>query len=328
MGFKIIKPGLLSTLQDEGRYGYRKYGVIVSGPMDFFAHRTANILVGNTADAAVLEITLHGPRMVAQMDMLLALCGADMAADVEGRKVPLWRPFLIRKGEHLNISYAVKGCRAYLAVHGGFASNVSMGSKSTYLRAGIGGYEGRALQAGDELNLSSESKLTVNTGSPFSSAAVSAFIRPSYEDNPVVSVVWGKEAGHFTESQKRSFLTQSYKVTPQSDRMGYRLEGEPLVRQGGTAYEMISEAVVPGTIQVPPNGQPILLLSDCQTTGGYPRIAHVITAHLPIIAQVKPGGKLRFREVSLREAQGQLLLQAMDMRLLEAGMQAWYQDHS
>ncbi|NOU99875.1 5-oxoprolinase subunit C family protein [Paenibacillus planticolens] len=328
MGFKVIKPGLLSTMQDEGRYGFRKYGVIASGPMDLFAHRTANILVGNTADAAVLEITLQGPRMVAQTDMLLALCGAEMEACVEERKVPLWRSFLIRKGEQLNIGYAAKGCRAYLAVHGGFAAKVSMGSKSTYLRAGIGGHEGRALVAGDELNVSRASKIALNIGSLSVSGAVSAYICPNYEDNPVVNVVWGKEAELFTESAKRKFLSKSFMVTPQSDRMGYRLEGEPLASNGDIAYEMISEGVVQGTIQVPPGGQPILLLSDCQTTGGYPRIAHVITAHLPIIAQVKPGGKLRFREVSLREAQEQLLLQAMDLQLLEAGVLAWFKDHS
>lgn len=326
MGFRIIKPGMLSILQDQGRYGYRKYGVIASGPMDLFAHQAANILVGNTADAAVLEITLNGPTMVAQLDMLIALCGADLEADVEGRRVPLWRSFLIQKGERLNFRYAVKGCRAYLAVHGGFTANVSMGSTSTYLRAGIGGYEGRSLQAGDELKLSNARKTAVNIGNLSHSGAVTPYIRPNYEDNPVVGIVWGKEADHFAKSDKAKFLTRSFTVTLQSDRMGYRLEGKPISLKRGNSHEMISEAVVPGTIQVPPSGQPILLLSDCQTTGGYSRIAHVITAHLPLIAQVKPGGKLRFREVSLREAQEQLLLQAMDMRLLEAGVQAWFRD--
>jgi antagonist of KipI len=315
MGFKIIKPGMLSILQDQGRFGYRKYGVIASGPMDFFAHQAANILVGNTADAAVLEITLNGPSMVAQLDMLIALCGADLEADVEGRKVPIWRSFLIQKGEQLNFRYAVKGCRAYLAVHGGFAANASIGSTSTYL-----------LKAGDELKLSNARKVAANINNLSLSGVVTPFIRPNYEDNPVVGIVWGKEADYFAKSVKAKFLSRSFTVTPQSDRMGYRLEGKPLSLKRGNSHEMISEAVVPGTIQVPPSGQPILLLSDCQTTGGYPRIAHVITAHLPLIAQVKPGGKLRFREVSLREAQEQLLLQAMDMRLLEAGVQAWFRD--
>lgn len=322
MGFEVIKPGLLSTLQDEGRYGQRKYGVITSGPMDLFAHRAANILVGNDRGAAALEITLLGPSMVAQKDMLLSLCGADMEADMDGIRVPLWRPFMIRKGDQLNVHYAVKGCRAYLAVYGGFEVKPVLGSRSTYLRAGIGGHQGRALQAGDDLPVRQEGvgDYLYHIGS------VSAFIRPGYEENPVVRVVKGKEAALFTDASIRSLMSQSYFVTAQSDRMGYRLEGIRLELSDGAPSDMISEAVVQGTIQVPPNGQPILLMADCQTTGGYPRIAHVITADLPLVAQVKPGGKLRFLEVSHREAQEQILLQAMDLQLLEAGVRAWVKD--
>ncbi|SDN28608.1 antagonist of KipI [Paenibacillus sp. yr247] len=327
MGFEVIKPGLLSTLQDEGRYGYRKYGVITSGPMDFFAHRAANVLVGNTANTAVLEMTLLGPILVAHEDMLLALCGAEMEADVDGIRVPLWRPFLIRKGEKLSVHYAIKGCRAYLAVCGGFEVKSVMGSKSTYLRAGIGGHEGRALQAGDHVAVSQTGMDTRVKGSIPHSGSVSAFIRPGYKDNPVVRVVRGKEVSLFTEASRRSFFAQYFLVTPQSDRMGYRLQGKKLELSKGIPHEIISEAVVQGTIQVPPSGQPILLMADCQTTGGYPRIAHIITADLPLVAQVKPGGTLRFREVSHREAQEQLLLQAMDLRLLEAGVRAWVRDH-
>lgn len=322
MGFEVIKPGLLSTLQDEGRYGQRKYGVVTSGPMDLFAHRAANILVGNDRGAAALEMTLLGPSMVAHMDMLLSLCGADMEADVDGIRVPLWRPFLIRKGDQLNVHYAVKGCRAYLAVCGGFEVKPVMGSRSTYLRAGIGGHQGRALQAGDDLRVRQD----VAGDYLHHPGSVSAFIRPGYEENPVVRVVQGKEAALFTDASRQSFLNQSYIVTAQSDRMGYRLDGMRLELPDGLSSEMISEAVVQGTIQVPPSGQPILLMADCQTTGGYPRIAHVITADLPLAAQVKPGGKLRFREVSHKEAQEQNLLQAMDLRLLEAGVRAWLRD--
>jgi len=322
MGFEVIKPGLLSTLQDEGRYGQRKYGVITSGPMDLFAHRAANILVGNDRSAVALEMTLLGPNMVAKKDMLLSLCGADMEADVDGIRVPLWRPFLIRKGDQLNVHYAVKGCRGYLAVYGGFDVKPVMGSRSTYLRAGIGGHQGRALQAGDDLPVRQD----VVGDYLHQPGSVSAFIRPDYEENPVVRVIQGKEAALFTDASRRSFLAQSYFVTAQSDRMGYRLEGMRLELSDGVPSEMISEAVVQGTIQVPPSGQPILLMADCQTTGGYPRIAHVITADLPLVAQVKPGGKLRFREVSHREAQEQLLLQTMDLRLLEAGVRAWVRD--
>lgn len=323
MGFEIIKPGLLSTLQDEGRYGHRKHGVISSGPMDIFAHRAANMLVGNEAGAAVLEMTLLGPRMVALKDMLLALCGADMEADVDGIRVSLWRPFRIRKGSTLSVHYAVHGCRAYLAVSGGFEAKPVLGSRSTYLRAGIGGHEGRALQTGDVLRAGKA--VIMGYFSPL--GAVSTLIRPIYEDNPVVRVVRGKEFGFFTEASRASLWTQGYEVTAQSDRMGYRLDGKKLELIDGVSREMISEAVVQGTIQVPPSGQPILLMADCQTTGGYPRIAHVITADLPLVAQVKPGGSLRFREVSHREAEEQLLLQVMDLRLLKVGVRAWVRDH-
>jgi antagonist of KipI len=326
MSFEVIKPGLLSSLQDEGRFGYRKHGVITSGPMDFFAHRAANILVGNKAGAAALELTLLGPILIAQKDMLLVICGADMEADVDGIRVPLWRPFLIHKGGQLTIHYAMKGCRAYLAVSGGFKVKSVMGSKSTYLRAGIGGHEGRALQAGDHLAVNEANIDSMVHGDIQYPGSVSVFIRPDYEDNPVVRVVWGREATLFTEASRHSFVALSFVVTPQSDRMGYRLEGKKLELSEGVPHEMISEAVVKGTIQVPPSGQPILLMADCQTTGGYPRIAHVITADLPLVAQVKPGGTLRFREVSLQEAQEQLLLQAADLRLLEAGVRAWVRD--
>ncbi|OPH52000.1 hypothetical protein BC351_34040 [Paenibacillus ferrarius] len=322
MGFEIIQPGLLSTLQDEGRYGYRKYGVISSGPMDHFAHRSANILVGNSAGACALEMTLLGPSMLAKEDMIAALCGAETDAELDGIRVPMWRPFVIPKGSKLNVHYAVKGCRAYLAVSGGFKALPIMGSQSTYLRAGLGGYKGRALQAGDRLGVCEPQRLSTSEGFKRFQGEVSTYIRPHYEDNPILRVVWGNEAAHFTAESRSRFAEQSFRVTPQSDRMGYRLAGSQLNPVDGLAQGMVSEAVTPGTIQVPSSGQLILLMADCQTTGGYPRIAHVITADLPLAAQVKPGGTLRFRAISHQEAQEQLLRQAMNLRLLEVGVQA------
>ncbi|TXK85512.1 biotin-dependent carboxyltransferase family protein [Paenibacillus sp. N3.4] len=339
MGFKVINPGLLTTLQDMGRYGQRKYGVVTSGPMDLFAHRVANILVGNPADKATLEMTLQGPVLHAHKDMLLALCGADMEANVDGVFVPLWSPFVIHEGSKLHIHYARHGCRAYLAVGGGFDSSPVMGSRSTYLRARIGGYEGRALQEGDVLPVGaagqSSSRLYHATahwghsgkkGLLHTPPIVSTRMSPVYEENPVVRVLLGREAASFTEQSRHDFQSQPYLVTPQSDRMGYRMEGKKLVIEEGISSEMISEAVVQGTIQVPPSGQPILLMADCQTTGGYPRIAHVISVDLPLVAQVKPGGQLRFREVSHAEAQEQIVLRELDLRLLEVGLKAWAQD--
>ena len=156
MSFDVIKPGIFSTLQDDGRYGHRKHGVIVSGPMDRWAHRTANVLVGNGPRAATLEMTLQGPLLVAQSDMVIAICGADMGGEVDGTPVALWRPFLLRRGSHLHFQYAREGCRAYLAVRGGFRADAMLGSQSTYLRAGIGGFAGRTLRAGDHLQVDGE----------------------------------------------------------------------------------------------------------------------------------------------------------------------------
>ncbi|OCT10585.1 hypothetical protein A8709_22330 [Paenibacillus pectinilyticus] len=330
MGFEVVKPGILSTLQDVGRYGYRKHGVIVSGPMDRFAHRTANLLAANTAEAATLEMTLQGLCLVAHREMLIAICGADMGAEVDGRSAPLWRPFIIDEGSELQFRYAVQGCRAYLAVHGGFRADPVLGSGSTYLRAGMGGYQGRALEAGDVLQVEDvvAGGFTVAEGEQeLRSKFVSTNIRPPYQDNPVIRIVRGREKDLFTSSSWSKLLTQRYQVTTQSDRMGYRLSGEAeLELQDGLSFEMISEAVATGTIQVPQSGQPILLMADCQTTGGYPRIGHVITADLPLVAQVKPGGFLRFQEITHREAQEQLLLQEMDLKLLEAGTRAWMRE--
>lgn len=325
MSFEVIKPGLLSTIQDEGRYGFRKHGVIVSGPMDRFAHRAANLLVGNSPQAAALEMTLQGPILVAQRDMLVAICGADMGAEVDGVAAPLWQPFILYSGNELHLHYATHGCRAYLAVHGGFKADYVLGSRSTYQRSAIGGYEGRALRAGDvfevEKNgLASEVLNEVERRGKF----VSTMIRPDYRDNPTIRIVKGKEASSFTSNSWSRLLSQNFLVTSQSDRMGYWLSSETkLELEAGLTYEMISEAVVAGTIQVPASGQPILLMADCQTTGGYPRIGHVITADLPLVAQVKPGGQLRFQEVTHLEAQEQLLLQAMDLKLMGAGIRAW-----
>lgn len=325
MSFEVIKPGLLSTIQDEGRYGFRKHGVIVSGPMDQFAHRAANLLVGNGPEAATLEMTLQGPILIAQSDMLVAICGADMRAEVDGMAAPLWQPFILYSGNELHLQYAAHGCRTYLAVYGGFKADYVLGSRSTYQRAAIGGYEGRAIRAGDVLEvekdgLALEVVNEVERGSKF----VSSMIRPDYRDNPIIRIVKGKEASSFTPNSWSRLLSQSFLVTSQSDRMGYRLSSEPkLELESGLSYEMISEAVVAGTIQVPSSGQPILLMADCQTTGGYPRIGHVITADLPLMAQVKPGGQLRFQEVTHLEAQEQLLLQAMDLKVMGAGIRAW-----
>ncbi|WNR43628.1 5-oxoprolinase subunit C family protein [Paenibacillus roseipurpureus] len=336
MSFEVIKPGILSTLQDRGRYGHRKHGVIVSGPVDSWAHRAANVLVGNGRDAATLEMTLQGPHLVAQRDMQIAICGADMDVQMDGTPVPLWRPVFIPCGSQLRFHYAREGCRAYLAVRGGFQGEAVLGSQSTYLRAGIGGLAGRALRAGDWLGVKEGYAPFPPANFPLTRREerflygrvlpplVSTIIRPGYRANPVIRMIRGREASLFSTKSWSHVLSQPYHVSTQSDRMGYRLLGEqPLELGDGASYEMISEAVTAGTLQVPSSGQPILLLADCQTTGGYPRIGHVIATDLPLVAQVKPGGTLYFQEVTHKEAQEQLLLQEMDLAVLEAGLRCW-----
>lgn len=328
MVFDVIKPGLLSTLQDEGRFGHRKHGVIVSGPMDAFAHRAANVLVGNPTGAATLEMTWNGPLLIARSDMLLAICGGDLDARVDGEPVQLWRPLVIRAGSTLELKHAVQGCRAYLAVGGGFRADEALGSRSTYLRAGIGGFAGRALQAGDRLAVH-EPRWKPEAMQRYvrQTRAVSTRCRPPYADEPTLRIVRGREQPLFREASWAQLLEQAFIVTPQSDRMGFRLAGEAaLERMDGAETELISEAVAAGTLQVPPSGQPLLLLADCQTTGGYPRIGHVITADLPLAAQVRPGGQLHFAEVTLQEAQEALLVQQLELRHLAAGVRAWRRD--
>lgn len=313
---EVRKPGMLTTVQDAGRQGYQKHGVIVSGAMDEFALRVANLLVGNAEREAVLEMTMIGPALHFRADALIAVCGGDLAPTREGVPVPQWQPVWVAAGSTLEWKQAKAGCRACLAIAGGLSVPQVMGSKSTFLRAKIGGFSGRALQGNDVLELGARTarqeerieRLRVKAnGSPMLAEPVSPAweIFPNYDLTPEVRVLLGREFERFDEESRRSFFQEAYAVTPQSDRMGYRLQGGAL--QLAKPFELISEAVSIGTIQVPQEGNPILLLADRQTTGGYPRIAQVITADLPLLAQVKPGGSVRFRQVTIGEAHAALL---------------------
>ncbi|RXT04933.1 biotin-dependent carboxyltransferase family protein [Ammoniphilus sp. CFH 90114] len=329
MSIFMIRPGLLSSLQDLGRYGYQKHGVIVSGVMDPLAHRLANILVGNEENAATMEITMMGPVIEFQRDTLFSLCGGDLTPTIEGVKVPMWRPVWVKQGTQLKFGNSATGCRAYLAVAGGFDVPDVMGSKSTYLRGGIGGYRGRALQAGDELPVGAVSELSnrlfkrlsqIHTDQPFQTVtwAVSSELLPFYTDRPTIRVIRGNEYRWFTEKSREQFFQQAFSVSPQSDRMGYRIKGPQLELM--EPRELISEAVAFGTVQVPPEGQPIVLLADRQTTGGYPKIAQIISVDLPLMAQVKPGDHVHFYEVSHQEAEELYLSREREIRQLKWGI--------
>lgn len=310
MSIKVLSPGLLTSIQDLGRYGYQKYGVIVSGGMDTYALRLANLLVGNEEGEATLEMTLMGPSLLLEADLLLAITGGDLSPTINGESVPQGRPVLVRKGSVLKFGALKSGCRSYLAVRGGYDIPEIMGSKSTYLRAKIGGYQGRALLQGDILPVRCSSPLPLaesleKTMGSRSFAFPSWYVGKSYVSETSqeykVRVIPNSQFPLFSPDSRKQLFQQPFQVTTQSDRMGYRLSGASL--QLTEPLEMVSEAVALGTIQVPPDGNPIILLADRQTVGGYPKIAQVAGADISTVAQIKPGSRIRFVEISLAEAE-------------------------
>ncbi|WP_078409064.1 5-oxoprolinase subunit C family protein [Priestia abyssalis] len=329
MSITMNRPGLLTSIQDLGRYGFQKYGVIVSGAMDRNSLRIANLLVGNEEGEAALEITLMGPSLLVEEDTLIAITGADMAPEIDGERVPLWRPVYVKKGSVIDYKACRLGCRAYMAFAGGFAVKEVMNSKSTYLRGEMGGYEGRALKAEDTLRFNTMSKRAARlmeqlkrSESSGSFTAASWYVNSEafvpMKKNPIIRVMRGGEFDRFTESSQTRLFEQEFRITPKSDRMGYRIEGPAL--QLEEPFELLSEAVANGTIQVPNDGNPIILLADRQTTGGYPKIAQVITVDLPVMAQLKPGENIRFKEVTLEEAERLYLEQEQQMEQLKVGI--------
>jgi antagonist of KipI len=296
---QVIHSGFFTTVQDGGRFGYQKAGVSVGGVMDSFASRLANLLVENDPNEATLEITMNGPTLRFETDALIAICGGSFRCTLNGESVSMWKPLVARSGDILSIGACQNGYRAYVAFAGGLDIPLVMNSRSTHVQAHIGGFHGRALQSGDVLPLRSNT-LTIPE-SPIRWGI--AFSTRNYINarRKIVRVVEGPEYHMFTEQSQERFFSSTYEVTTQSDRMGYRLQGQALERM--TNQEMVSEAVTFGTIQVPKNGQPIVLMADCQTTGGYPRIAQVIRIDLPILAQARPGDLIQFQKISWQEAQ-------------------------
>ncbi len=295
---EILQPGMLTTVQDTGRYGYQRFGMPVAGAMDGFALRAANRLVGNSDRAAGLEMTALGPQVRLLDDVCVAVAGADVAPLLDGEAVPMWQPILAPRGSLLAFQAPRDGLRAYLAVAGGIAVPEVMGSRSTYVKAGIGGLDGRALRARDVIS-------AYETG-----AALRAHRRmpeggiPVYGGKAELRVVLGPQNGAFTRQGVRTFLTAEYAVSIQSDRMGYRLEGAAIEHRDGA--DIISDGAPMGAVQVPGDGKPIILMADRGTTGGYTKIAAVITADLDRVAQAMPGGAVRFRAVTLEEARAAL----------------------
>ena len=329
MGVKIIKPGLLTTIQDLGRHGHQKEGVIVSGAMDTFSLRAANMLVGNPENEACLEATLLGPTLYFEKEQVIAITGAEMSPSISGERLKMWRPVLVRAGSTLEFNQAIVGCRTYLSVAGGFDLPKVLGSRSTYLRACFGGFKGRALQSGDIIpcrGIKKGSSAMVTAlqqsaiGHWFSQAnwAIDPQQHSLHHECVTIRALQGLEYDMFSDNSKEFFWSDKYQVSANSDRMGYRLLGSPLSIT--EPKELLSSAVTFGTVQVPPQGGPIILMADHQTTGGYPRIAQVISADLPKLAQVQPGKSIRFEEISLKEAHELYLQQELSMEQLHSAL--------
>lgn len=293
-GIEVVEGGLLTTVLDLGRVGHQRSGVPVAGAMDTFALRAANLVVGNDDNAAGLEITLAGPTLRALRDLTFAVTGADLRPTVDGRPVPLWRPVSLRAGETLSFAGRRSGLRAYVAVGGGIAMPPILGSRSTYLASGFGGFNGRPLRDGDRLPVGP------------SPASRPASVRPmprraaSPDGTISVRVVLGPQDDAFTEGGLKTFVSESYVLSAKSDRVGCRFEGPPIEHRSGA--DIVSDGTAFGSVQIAGDGQPIVLMADRGTTGGYTKIATVVSADLWVLAQAYPGDRVRFAAVSLDEA--------------------------
>jgi antagonist of KipI len=288
---KVEAPGLLTTVQDLGRPNAIVAGVQAGGAMDRFAHSAANLLVGNDPGLATLECTLRGPTLVAEQACLVAITGADLDPRVNGVPAPAWTSLLLSPGDRLTFGGRRAGARAYVAVAGGFEADRWL---STNLMAGRGGMHGRALRAGDSLAIAWEAKRPPGAG-----RRVPEQLRPAYSDHTLYAIA-GPHLKRLDLVSRAALFEASYQVSSMSDRMGYRLEGP---RLAATGEELLSFGLVAGAVQVPHGGQPILLMADHQTAGGYPVVATVVSASLPIAAQLLPGDELRLDAITVESAQ-------------------------
>lgn len=286
----VVKPGMLTTVQDLGRRGLQGLGVPVSGPMDAYSHRLANQLLGNDPSAAALEITLMGPELLAEGDMTCAACGADISIAVDDTPAPLNEPFRVRSGARLRWGSRVSGTRMTLAVRGGFDVPSVLGSRATHVASRMGPFGGRSLRSGDVLPVGSQEPGRAVAGHPLEIPEGGARLR----------VLPGAHRDRFTDDAWGLLVRARYTVSPQSNRMGYRLDG-PVLSHAGAA-DILSEAMPNGAMQVPASGQPILLLVERATTGGYATIANVISADLPVAGQLAPGDWIEFDPVTREDA--------------------------
>lgn len=291
--FKVLKAGSLTTIQDIGRWGYQQYGMSVAGAMDQFSMRVANILVGNSQYGELLEATLIGPEIEFFSNEIIAITGANMSPRLNNHSIPMWSSILVEKGDVLSFSAAKDGLRTYISFSRGLDVPEILGSKSTFLRGNMGGFEGRKLSVGDEIPL--KDKTLDKRGSYLGNDYL-----PKYMKEHKIRVVLGPQDDHFPQKSIDRFLSSEYKISSEADRMGYRLSGPKITHKEGP--DIISDGIVFGSIQVPGHGSPIIMMADRQTTGGYTKIGTVITPDLSLLAQMKPDSIVKFEKVTVDES--------------------------
>ena len=322
-----VRAGFLTSVQDLGRPGFRGFGVSPGGALDPHAFRVTNLLVGNDESAAGLEITFGGLRLRFSDNRIIAWAGADFSARTGSGSLPAGHAALVRAGEEFSIEAPAVGCRGWIAISGGFDVPLVLGSRSADLKAGFGGMDGRALRDGEALPLRENSQRSLRLINQLEKTKIAPWNPPhdwstTARREPILRYLRGPDAGRCSPVALEIFAREKFFVSPDSDRMAVRLDGPRLKRE---EVDLLSEAVAPGTVQLPPNGRPILLLNDCQTIGGYPKIAHVITVDLGIAAQLRAADSVRFREVSLDDAHRALFERESDLEQFRRGIEWRFQ---
>jgi antagonist of KipI len=326
MNAAAIRAGFLTSVQDLGRVGFREFGVSLGGALDPHALRVANLLAGNDESAAGLEITFGGLRLRFSDKRIVVWCGGEFKARIDSTPIDAGHPALVRAGEEFSIGSPALGCRAWVAISGGIDVPLVLGSRATDLRAGFGGVDGRVLRDGDQLPLGENPPRAKTLVEKLHDERVGPWKPPHDWSNPArraptLRYIRGSDSDRFVEAARQLFTVGTFFASPDSDRMGIRLEGPQLEQKENVD---LSEAVAPGTVQVPPSGQPIVLLNDCQTMGGYPKIAHVITVDLPSATQLCPGDRVRFVEVPIGEAHALMVERARNLEQFRRGLESHF----
>jgi len=305
---EVLEPGILTTIQDLGRYGFSQFGVPPSGALDSFSFRVGNLLVGNPEGEASIETTVMGLKLKALREVVMAVTGGDLSPTLNEEPLEMWRTHLLVEGDIINFKKVRTGCRAYLAACGGLIFPQVMGSRSTYLSGKFGGLDGRALKKGDILFAPDIRSPLSQLGFRFPGDWI-----PHFGKEALLRVIPGPQDHHFTEKGLQTLSSSFYQVTPQCDRMGVRLDGPKIERRSDVEESIISEGLIAGSIQVPGDGKPIIILTEL-VTGGYTKIATVVSTDLSKVAQLKPGDRVRFAPVSVEEAH-QLLREQEELLL-------------